>query len=193
MLNEKEILKAIELFNNGKKTRDIAQELNTALPEITYSLNSYKILNEIYSNKLEAIKNKVTNIDNKSVIDASEALEKEKELKEWEYKLLEKEAIIKLFTKRTIYKYRVKDQNLNKRYEKFVLSFKDEIKTLKEEHFACWANLQKEIKEKIHAKEELEKYKYNTKWNKLTFFISGIIPGVIITLLIFKFLGVANG
>ena len=193
MLNEKEILKAIELQREGKTRREIANILESNINEINYTINSYKILDQIYAKKYEALKNTVTTIENGTEIYTSQIQEKEKDLQEWEQKLLEREAGVKLFTKNIIYKYRVKNQNLTKKFEKWIQMQHEETKTLKEEHFAATFNLQKEIREKLDIQQQLQLYKYNVKWNYFIFLLLGMLPGSLATILIFYFLGVLNG
>ena len=183
MLNEKEILKAIELQREGKTIREISETLNTNRSEINYTVNAYKIIDQIYAKKHEALKNKVTVLDNGTEIYTSQIQEKEKELQEWEQKLLEREAWIRLFTKNIIYKYRVKNQNLTKKYEKFIQIKQEEMKALKEEHFAATFNLQKEIKEKLDTLQEFDNYKYLNIYKYTILFLLGIVSGILFTII----------
>ncbi len=186
MLNEKEVFKAIELQKEGKSIRAIAKEIKCTIPEISYTLNSYKILENIYSKKIEAVKNKVTNIDINAEIYTSEMIEKEKKLQEWENKLFEEEAMVKLFTKNIIYKYRVKNENFNKKYKKWIQIQHEETKTLKEEHFAATFNLHKEIKEKLDILQDFNNYKFLAKYKYIIFFLLGMASSTAINLIILK-------
>ncbi len=180
MITIKQLDEAYKMHREGKPKSVISKELKVNRTELSQKLAIYKELKDRFNKQLEAIKSKVITADEAQDIKSSRIKNIEKELQEWEQKLIEREAEVDLFTKNIIYKYRVKDQNLNKRYEKWVLSFKDEIKTLKKEHFACWANLQKEIKEKLDAQQELQNYKFMTKFRYIIFFGLGGVFGLIL-------------
>lgn len=183
MISLKKLEQAYKMLQEGKSKSQISKDLNINRMELIHKLDIYQQIKDKFDKQLEAIKSKIITADEAENIKSSRIKKIEEELREWEQKLLEREAWVKLFTKNIIYKYRVKNQNLEKRYEKYVLSFKDEMKTLKEEHFASWANLQKEIKEKLDAQQELQNYKFFAKMKYIIFFGAGGVFGLILLII----------
>jgi len=152
-------------------------------------LNFEQYKEEIYDKKYEAFKQAQEKIDNNTDKYTAQIKQREQELQEWEQRLKEEEAFVKLFTKNIIYKYTDKNKRLDEKYKKWVDIEREETKTLKEEHFAATFNLQKEIKEKLDAQQDLEICKYKAKWNYITSFLAGFIPGAIIMFLTFYLTG----
>jgi len=159
MLNKEQIFKAVELKKEGKSLREIEEILHCNKMELSFTLNTYNILKEEFDNRLEKYKEKVNTIDTSSGYEVKQLQKQKEEFEEEKQKWLEREAWGKLFVKNIIYKYRNKDINLQKKYKKYVALHTNKIKTLKEEHFTAWADLQACVKQRLDLQQELK----NTK------------------------------
>ena len=178
MLNLDQLKQAYDLKSQKTNTRDIAKTLECPGSEISYSLNAYELCRNYYE---QIVRSTVApGKDEKEKLKAEygklDALHVE--LKEQEAKLLEREAWMKLFVKNIIYKYKDKDKNLKQQMKKYKRDIDIQTKDTKEENFSLYFDLQKEVKEKLDLKEQLEKYEFSIKSKFIVLFFLGCIFGV---------------
>lgn len=184
MLSLEQIKKAYQLKQDKKTIREIATTLQIKNnSEISHSLNAYVLTKEYYEKIIQNTQEDGGSIKDKIAKEFEKIDSEYESINKQNKKLLEREAWLKLFTKNIIYKYKSKDKDLLQRIKKYKEQIDSEAKQIKDENFSLYFDLQKEIKEKLDLKEQLENIKFLIKFKYIFMFFSGGIFTILVLIL----------